>query len=138
MIPERPPVAGTVIRYSYLWKEQADRGREEGEKDRPVALILAAGPECIVLPITHSPPKDPAAAVELPDAERARLGLDDGPCWVILTELNVFAWPGPDLRPIPRKEPSTVIYGRLSRWLFAEVLRRVQARARLIGRVSRT
>ncbi|WEK06193.1 MAG: hypothetical protein P0Y65_08085 [Candidatus Devosia phytovorans] len=27
------------------------------------------------------------------------LGLDDGPKWIYCDELNVFAWPGPDLRP---------------------------------------
>jgi hypothetical protein len=143
MVPEAPPIAGTVIRYSYLWKRGANRRRDEGEKDRPVALLLAKAPgegECIVLPITHSPPNDPADAVEIPEIERRRLGLDQERSWILLTEFNAFFWPGADLRPIPNEDPSTVIYGMLSRQLFARVLERVKARlrARLVGRVSRT
>ncbi len=143
MIPKDPPVAGTVLRYSYLWRREAEQGRDEGVKDRPVALLLSRGPEegsCIVLPITHSAPDDPQNAVELPDAERARLGLDAERCWIVLTELNVFAWPGPDLRPIPGREPATIVYGTLSRTLFRKVLDRVQAlvRARGVRPVDRT
>jgi hypothetical protein len=143
MVPEAPPVAGTVIRYDYLWKHTADAGREEGEKDRPVALLLTKAPgegECIVLPITRSPPNDPADAVEIPEIERRRLGLDLERSWIVLTEFNAFFWPGADLRPVPNKSPSTVIYGTLSRQLFARVLDQVKARlkARLVSRVSRT
>ncbi len=98
MIPKDPPIAGTVLRYSYLWRREAEQGRDEGVKDRPVALLLSRVPEegsCIVLPITHSAPDDPQNAVELPDAERARLGLDAERCWIVLTELNVFTGPAP-------------------------------------------
>src|SRR5947209_3789839 len=115
----------------------------EVEKDRPVALLLAKAPgegECIVLPITHSPPNDPADAVEIPDTERRRLGLDLERSWIVLTEFNAFFWPGADLRPIPNKDPSTVIYGMLSRQLFARVLEQVKGRlrARLVSHFSRT
>ena len=119
MISEDPPVAGTVLRYRYLWKREADQGRDEGEKDRPVALILSRGPEeseCIVVPITHSPPYDPVTAIEIPEAERARLGLDSDRCWIVVSEYNVFTWPGPDLRPIPGREP------RLSGCAFSRVI----------------
>lgn len=143
MIPEVPPIAGTVIRYSYLWKRVADKGRVEGDKDRPVALLLAKAPgegECVVLPITHSPPENPTDAIEIPEGERLRLGFDTDRCWIILNEFNSFFWPGPDLRPIPHKSPSTVIYGMLSRQLFARVLGQIKGRLRanLISRVSRT
>jgi len=30
-----------VIRFSYLWKREADAGREEGVKDRPCAVVIA-------------------------------------------------------------------------------------------------
>jgi len=28
-----------------------------------------------------------------------RLGLDREPAWIYLDQINVFVWPGPDLRP---------------------------------------
>ena len=60
MFPE--PVQGLVIRYSYLWRAEFERGREEGIKDRPCAVILVTtgGPDApvvTVLPITHSIPR---------------------------------------------------------------------------------
>jgi hypothetical protein len=77
--------------------------------------------------------------VEIPEIERRRLGLDLERSWIVLTEFNAFFWPGADLRPIPNKDPSTVIYGMLSRQLFARVLEQVKGRlrARLVSRVSR-
>lgn len=54
-----------------------------------------------VAPITHSPPDDKTACVELP-AEIARdLGLDDDRQWLRFDELNYFDWPGFYLYPIP-------------------------------------
>jgi len=35
------PEAGLVISYSYLWKEEEERGQTEGHKDRPCAIVLA-------------------------------------------------------------------------------------------------
>ena len=63
------PRPGLVIRYSYLWRREAEAGREEGVKDRPCAIFLAiettAGETTVyALPITHTPPSDPADAVE--------------------------------------------------------------------------
>ena len=55
----------------------------------------------VVVPVTHAAPAHPAAAVPLPPEVKASLGLDDQPSWVCLDELNVFASPGYDLRPIP-------------------------------------
>ena len=103
-LPE--PVPALVIRYSYLWKVNFDRGQEEGVKDRPCAVILVSvdreGDRVVtVLPISHTPPADPALAVELPAATKRRLGLDDERSWVVLTEANRLLWPGPDLRPAP-------------------------------------
>jgi len=35
-----PPKPGEVINYSYLWEREYREGRDEGIKDRPVAVIL--------------------------------------------------------------------------------------------------
>lgn len=122
------PVPGLVIRYSYLWQAEHARGREEGTKDRPCAVILvtsdAAGDQIVtVLPITHTPPTNPALAVEIPAFTKRRLGLDDDRSWVVLSEANRFAWPGPDLRPSRPGEAASVAYGPLPYALFEDIRR---------------
>ena len=93
------PEAGLVISYSYLWKEEAERGQVEGGKDRPCAVILAIDhpdstaqglKQVAVAPITHSPPYDPNVAVEIPPRVKQHLGLDSERSWVILDEVNVL------------------------------------------------
>lgn len=125
-MPLPQPVPGLVIRYAYLWKAEHQRGHEEGVKDRPCAVILVTmdddGERIVtVLPITHSPPADPTLAVEIPLETKRRLGLDDERSWIVLTEANRFIWPGPDLRPLPSGDVSTVAYGLLPRALFKQV-----------------
>lgn len=139
------PAPGLVIRYAYLWKREHERGQEEGVKDRPcaivVALIDAAGdPVVTVLPITHTPPRHPTEAVEIPAATKRRLGLDVAPSWIVLTEGNEFVWPGPDLRPIPGRGAESVALGFLPPGLFRVVRDRFLAIDRLhkTGVVPRT
>jgi hypothetical protein len=135
---------GLVIRYSYLWQAEHQRGQEEGVKDRPCAVILVTrndeGEEMVtVLPITHSPPDNPALALEIPSSTKTRLGLDSERSWVILTEANRFAWPGPDLRPIGGNLDS-VAYGLLPQTFFNQMKERFVAilRAGQAKAISRT
>ncbi len=112
------PIAGQVIRYSFLWQSEAEKGLEEGSKDRPCAVILVVRQEenrpiVRVLPITHSSPQDSDGALELPLPTKQRLGLDDERSWVILDEANDFQWPGPDLKPRIAGDMSTAVYGLL-------------------------
>lgn len=137
-------VPGLVIRYSYLWQTEYLRGQEEGVKDRPCAVILVTrddgGEETVtVLPITHSPPDNPALALEIPPATKARLGLDSERSWVTLTEANRFVWPGPDLRPVGGNLDS-VAYGLLPRAFFDQMKERFVAilRAGQAKAISRT
>jgi hypothetical protein len=121
-MPFPKPVQGLVIRYGYLWLDEYRQGREEGAKDRPCAVVLTTtredGCEIVtVLPITHTPPATPTLAIEIPGATKKRLGLDGERSWVILTEANRFAWPGPDLRP----SPSGGAYGLLPYGLAEEI-----------------
>ncbi len=57
-----------------------------------------------VLPITHTAPRDPRAAVEIPPPVKRHLGLDDARSWIILAEGNEFVWPGYDLRKVPKTD----------------------------------
>jgi hypothetical protein len=139
------PAAGLVIRYSYLWLEEHKRGREEGVKDRPCAVILVAvdqdGDHVVtVLPISHAPPTDPDLAVEIPALVKRRLNLDEDRSWVVLTEANRFIWPGPDLRPATRGVAESVVYGPLPFALFEEIRTKFVAalRARRAGVVRRS
>jgi hypothetical protein len=120
------PYAGLVIRYSYLWKREFDAGREEGVKDRPCAIVMVVldedgDKEVLVLPITHSPPANPADAIEIPTITKSRLGLDGDRSWIVITEANEFVWPGPDLRPVSGRDASTIAYGPLPPRFFAHV-----------------
>lgn len=116
------PIPGQVVRYSYLWADEHHRGHEDGVKDRPCVIVmsvdsLADGTEIVtVLPVTHSPPGDPALAVEIPHATKIRLGLDDARSWIVLSEAHRFTWPGPDIRFVPGKR--SLVYGELPAKLF--------------------
>ena len=76
------PIAGMVIRYAYLWRSEHEQGIEEGAKDRPCAVLLAVTDEAgdrkvIVLPIAHTPPRDPALAMSrFRHRPNAAFGLD--------------------------------------------------------------
>jgi hypothetical protein len=111
------PQPGMVLCYAYLWLSEHEQGMEEGRKDRPAAVVMtleteATKTEVLTLPITHTPPEFAYQAVEIPPATKQRLGLDDQRSWIVLTEVNIFAWPGPDLRPISRGQ-DTCLYGIL-------------------------
>jgi hypothetical protein len=126
------PEPGLVVRYSYLWLREHRQGREEGVKDRPCAIILAARDRddhthVLVVPVTHSPPADLADALELPVTIKQHLGLDANRSWVVLSESNLFEWPGPDLRRVGDRDNSSVAYGFLPPRFFAELRRRFLA-----------
>lgn len=96
-----------MIRYAYLWRDEARAGRDEGAKDRPCVIVLAVDDQdgrkvVTVAPVTHRPPDSPGDAVELPKDTKSRLGLDEARSWIVATEINRFVWPGPDIRPARR------------------------------------
>ncbi len=122
-----PPHPGLVLRYNYLWADEAARGQEEGSKDRPAAIVMVIqregreGYRVFALPITHSRPPHGTDALEIPATVRRAAGLDAAPSWVILSEFNEFLWPGFDLRPIPGRNPPTVAYGFLTDGFFKKL-----------------
>lgn len=130
------PVPGLVIRYAYLWRDDDLKGRDEGVKDRPCAIILARDTrdheiQVVVLPVTHTPPNDPDDALEIPAETRRRLGLDEQQSWIILTEANEFVWPRPDVRPkTTGGDPTDIAYGPLPKRLFD------QMRNRFVGKLK--
>ncbi|MCC7045171.1 MAG: hypothetical protein IT562_00525 [Alphaproteobacteria bacterium] len=129
------PKPGLVIRYNFLWSSERVAEAAQGAKDRPCAIVVAARREAsgdiqtIVAPITHQPPRDPAASIAIPSAVSRRLGLDSGRHWLRLDELNRFAWPGFDLRPLPG-QPGRYDYGMLPPRLFQQLREAILARQR--------
>lgn len=120
------PQPGLVIRYSYLWQREALAGQEEGVKDRPCAVIIASTNDegrtrVYAVPVTHSAPVETDTAIEIPPLVKARLSLDGERSWVVVSEANVFAWPGPDLRFVPGRGPDSRAYGFLPPGFFRVV-----------------
>lgn len=84
---------GVVISYPFLWLREAKRGETEGRKPRPTVVVLrlvrSRGDAVVLLPITTHPPAKDRFAVEVPDTEKQRAGLQTGAhCWIILDEFN--------------------------------------------------
>lgn len=116
------PVAGLVIRYSYLWHSEKKAGATEGAKDRPAAIVMkrvrseGQNPLVFVVPVTHTEPKPPVVGVPIPPKVAKHLGLDNIPQWVIVSEVNYFDWPGYDLRTDPKT--GQYDYGMMPREFF--------------------
>ena len=120
------PVPGLVISYDYLWSAEHQRQQVQASKTRPCVVVLnirREGDRLIVAvsPITHSRPDPETPALEIPPRVKHHLGLDSGRSWVVLNELNEFAWPGFDLRPI-RASSGRFDYGFLPPKLFARIV----------------
>jgi hypothetical protein len=104
------PEPGLVIKDACLWHIEHEAGRDKGSKNHPNVVVLTVERESdgatvvVVLPVTHSPPRDATSAVEIPAAVKRQLGLDDERSWVVVTEGNTFVWPGYDLRKIPNTD----------------------------------
>jgi hypothetical protein len=119
------PEPGLVLNYAYLWHEEFRTGREEGRKNRPTVIVLCATQAkdqstiVTVLPITHATPKNALDAIEIPQAIKKYLGLDEERSWIIIAEGNEFIWPGFDLRKVPHKDAYD--YGYLPPRFFEKV-----------------
>lgn len=131
-MPLPRPLPGLVLRYSYLWHDEARRGLEEGAKDRPCVIVSAVDVRegdvvVTVAPVTHRSPRPPDGGVEIPPLTKQRLGLDDDRSWIVVNDLNRFHWPGPDLRPVPGRNDGSYAYGFLPPKLFKQVTKGIAA-----------
>ena len=134
------PEPGDVLSYAYLWADEAERGQEEGRKDRPVVVVVATivaadRTQLLVAPITHS---QPAAeeGVKVPPPVKRHLGLDADSSWIITTEVNRFLWPGPDIRMVPAS--SDPFYGSIPAKLFEQVRESILANSNRFRSTRRT
>jgi hypothetical protein len=118
------PEPGDVLSYSYLWAREAAEGREEGLKDRPVVVVVARTErdgltQLLVAPVTHSRPDRNEDGIPIPPRVKKHLGLDEEESWIVVTELNGFIWPGPDIRVAPGSD--SPLYDALPAKLFRQV-----------------
>ncbi|WP_375402143.1 type II toxin-antitoxin system PemK/MazF family toxin [uncultured Sphingomonas sp.] len=133
-----------VIPYAYLWRHEHRKGQEEGRKVRPCVIVLAlqspkgGAPRVTVAPITHTPPAKDREAIELPLRVKQALSLDGDRSWIVLDEVNQFAWPGYDIRPVPGSK-DRFAYGFIPPKLYDIVIGRILelAAARRIAEISR-
>lgn len=89
------PKQGSVVHYPYLWAVQHRNGETQGRKDRPVCVLLRLADRekdfhhLILLAISSKPPDTGQAALELPETEKRRAGLDRYPrAWVYVSDYN--------------------------------------------------
>jgi prevent-host-death family protein len=118
---KRPdPAPGLVIRYDYLWRDEAARGREEGAKARPCAIVVAlqAGKDREAQVLLAA-----MAAIEIPPRVKQHLGLDDERSWIVTAEVNAVAWNDPGIVPATR---SRWVYGFLPPKLTNRLIERVR------------
>ena len=88
------PSAGEVFRYPFLWKREEAGGETEGRKKRPVCIAVTIARQegetvVFILPITTQPPLVGRHAVEVPQIESQRVGLETHVRkWIMLDEIN--------------------------------------------------
>jgi hypothetical protein len=125
-----------VIRYPYLWAREAARGETEGRKHRPVVvgvrLLRPNGDALLLFPITSTEPSADRFAIEIPETEKRRAGLEQRlRLWIVLDDYNqdvigqsFYLEPGPPL-------------GRFSKAFFLPVMRAFIARRKEARAVMR-
>lgn len=127
---------GVVISYPFLWVREAAAGETEGRKPRPTAVALRlarpSGDAVVLLPITTQPPARERDAVEIPETEKQRAGLEISVrCWIILDEFNTDV-----IGKSYYLEPEPPL-GAFSRAFFAPVARMFVAHVKTARKVDR-
>jgi len=86
---------GEIVEYEYLWEWQAQKGRTNAEKGRPVCLAMVIKDSkqgithLIILPISSTQPRPDQDALAIPALELRRAGLADFKAgWITASEYN--------------------------------------------------
>ena len=126
------PEVGLVIRHIYLWRDEQKRGQIEGRKARPCLIIPTrlnehGEIEVYICPVTHTQPENSNQSIEISLATKQRLKLDNQRSWIIISEVNLFKWKGPDVR---KTEAGEFAYGYLPHRLIRVAINQVIHNAR--------
>ena len=112
------PKAGHVLRYVYLFTEEAAEGRDEGVKERFVVVVGVEGRRYRVAALTtKGEGRSDTIALPAPVSHAAGVSADSR---VVVTEYNVFTWPGFDIRPLAQN--AGYIAGRLTPGFTARII----------------
>lgn len=129
------PEPGDVISYDFLWKEEELKGRTDGVKDRPCAVILLSETledgtrRILVAPITHTPPSidDEQPGIELPYKVSRHLGLDDDKSWIKTHQINELVWVKDNIPfGVTTLKNGKWSYGRLPQQISKQVIEEVR------------
>lgn len=125
--------------YPYLWRWQAEEGRDHAPKNRPVCLVLSIPSggltHLVLLAVSGTPPRAGQRALAVPALELRRAGLSeakDG--WVTVDEFNYDV-----AERSFHLDPSQPPLGRFSRRFMADI--RAALRPALVAaraRIDRT
>lgn len=98
MTENKGPKVGEVWRYPFLWRREAVDGQTEGQKQRPCAVAMLTRnksdePVVMFVPVTTQPQENNPYAIEVPEIEKRRAGLDSHlRLWVVCLEHNNDAY----------------------------------------------
>ncbi|WP_212112968.1 hypothetical protein [Bartonella queenslandensis] len=81
---------GDVVRYYYLWHEQAQNGEHSGRKARPSCVMVKTEKHLFLFPITSQEPVNLQFSLKIPEIECRRVGLQKQ-SWVRVDEFNVVS-----------------------------------------------
>lgn len=118
------PKSGHILRYVYLFKEEKARGREEGVKERFVAVVGFEDGQYRVAAITTKGERQ-SSAIALPSEVAKAAGLSPDSL-IVVSEFNRFTWPGYDIRPLMKKPG--YIAGRLPPGFTDKIISEIKAR----------
>ena len=125
------PTAGEVFRYPFLWKREELSGETEGRKKRPVCIAVTVAKQdgetvVFILPITTQPPQPARHAIEVPEIESQRVGLETHVRkWIMLDEVNTdiversYVWD--DRKPLGAFSPAFTVKIRVTLLALAKV-----------------
>jgi len=112
---------GDVLNYVFLFAREAQAGRDEGAKARPVMVMSVVGRRITVMPLTTKGEDNPASSLPIPDPVAKAMGLrGDAGSSLVPGELNAFDWVGHDLRAIDKS--GSFLFGRCPPGFFASAL----------------
>ena len=135
---------GLVVHYEYLWHRQAVTAAVTADKGHPACVVVTYRQKdrpddfVIYLPISHTQPSNADDGIELPDDVKSKIGLDNAPQWILLSECNVDTWPF-DLRQVPNRPAGQFHYGHFPPSMF-KIVRDAfveRCKAKLVNLVSR-
>lgn len=139
--PKRPPKAGDLICYRYVWANRNfARTPNHADKVRPVLVLhrepLGAGCyQLMLLAISTKKQREPDKGLAVPHLERQRAGLKEK-SWVVATGINRVVWPSRLFEPFapPTSTPTSTstgppshqgAYARFSAGFFAHIAQTV-------------